>query len=338
MKRYIFLCILLAGLMMYLHGQGADAGTTVKIVKLQYISPGELRDNLISQYTFDKNNEIIINGNSVHITFNDAVNQVMLTGSPASIADAMEVIEFLDVPPRQIVITAKIVEIDNEKLSELGTDWQTLLDNTSLHGSLSFNKQRDKSDGLDIETEGYIFQGYVSNYMGLGTFLKIIQEKNAGRIIKIPQIVTTNNKKGTVLDGYRVTYVARYSSYANIYETQEMTAGLFLSVIPSLGESGYLKLTVTAKLTKLGAVIAGSPAETGQIIENTIIVKDGEEFILGGFKMTEKSKQKRKVPILGTILPFLFSRTKEIETSKDFLIILKPTIIDLKPLEIPEID
>jgi type II secretory pathway component GspD/PulD (secretin) len=171
----------------------------------------------------------------------------------------------------------------------------------------------------------------------VGDLLKIIQEAGIGKIISVPQIVTINNKEGTILDGDRITYVTRYSSYANIFETQEMTAGLYLSVIPSLGESGYLKLIVNAKVTSLGEAISGSPSETGQIIENTVIVKDGAEFLLGGFKKTEKSKFKRKVPILGTILPFLFSRTIEMETVKDFLIVLKPTVIDLKSPDIPKL-
>lgn len=342
MKFIIYLCIVLMLVPVALSGQQLGVPVSTEIVHLQYITPIELMEELTTQYTFDGRNEVIINGRAVHFTINNATNQVMLTGNLNSISSALQLIKFLDVPSRQIVIEAKIVEINNEKLSELGMDWQYLLDRTELNTQGYLNKAMDEStsDGVVDRKKSYNYRMWNNSqsYVRAGDFLKIIQEKEIGRVTNVPTIVTTNNKEGTILDGSRVTYVTRYSSNLELFETQEMTAGLYLSVIPSLGESGYLKLEITAKLTELGQIISGSPSETGQIIENTVIVKDGDEFILGGFKTTEKSQNKRKVPVLGTILPFLFSRTENIEIMKDFLIILKPTVIDLNPVEIPELE
>lgn len=342
MKFMICFCATLMLVPVALSGQRVDVSVATEIVHLQYITPIELMEELTAQYTFDGCNEVMINDRTVHFTTNNATNQVMLTGDSNSISSALQLIRFLDVPSRQIVIEAKIVEINNEKLNELGMDWQYLLDRTDLHSMGHVDRMINERviDGITYKDELTNYQMWhkTANYMNAGDFLKIIQEKEIGRVTNVPTIVTTNNKEGTILDGSRITYVTRYSSHADVYETQEMTAGLFLSVIPSLGESGYLKLQITAKLTKLGQIISGSPSETGQIIENTVIVKEGEEFILGGFKKTEKSKYTRKVPVLGTILPFLFSRTEDIEIMKDFLIILKPTVIDLNPVEIPELE
>jgi protein transport protein HofQ len=342
MKFIIYICAVLMFSPATIFGQRVDLPVTTEIVHLQYITPIELMEELSSQYSFDGRNEVVINSKTVHFTINNATNQVMLTGDANSISSALQLIDFLDVPSRQIVIEAKIVEINNEKMSELGMDWQTLLDRTGVSAQPSMSERYDERNinGSITETREsvYNFFGNASTGLYLGDFLKIIQEKKIGRVTNVPTIVTTNNKEGTILDGSRVTYVTRYSSNSELFETQEMTAGLFLSVIPSLGESGYLKLQITAKLTELGQIISGSPSETGQIIENTVIVKDGEEFILGGFKTNEKSQYKRKVPVLGTILPFLFSRTENIEIMKDFLIVLKPTVIDLNPVEVPKLE
>ncbi|MGB3341425.1 MAG: secretin N-terminal domain-containing protein [bacterium] len=341
MKVVIYFCAALMLTPVVLSGQRVDLPVTTEIIHLQYITPIELMTELTDQYSFDGRNEVIINGRTVHFTINNATNQVMLTGDANSISSALQLIKFLDVPSRQIVIEAKIVEINNEKLNELGMDWQYLLDRTDLHSTGHVDRViNEYVDGFTDRDErrNYQMSHNASNYLNAGDFLKIIQEKEIGRVTNVPTIVTTNNKEGTILDGSRITYVTRYSSNLELFETQEMTAGLFLSVIPSLGESGYLKLQIIAKLTELGQIISGSPSETGQIIENTVIVKDGEEFILGGFKTNEKSKHTRKVPLLGSILPFLFSRTEDIEIMKDFLIILKPVVIDLNPVEIPELE
>lgn len=313
-----------------------------EIVSLQYISPPELMFELHHQYAFNERNEIVIDEQAVHMTINNSSNKILLTGTLTGVNKAKELIRFLDVPPRQIVIEAKIIEINNEKLSELGMDWQYVLDNTSLYSTPEFRWseliERRNAQETQTEMKNYSIHEHAKNYLNLGDFLKIIQEKDIGKVVSIPKIVTTNNQEGMILDGSRVTYVTRYSSHVDVFETQVMTAGLSLAVTPSLGESGYLKLQISAKVTTLGQVISGSPSETGQIIENIVVVKNGEEFLLGGFNTTQTEKHKRKVPILGTILPFLFTRTKEVNVTKDFLIVLKPTVIDLTPVEIPDLE
>ncbi len=309
-----------------------------KIISLKYISPSDLVNELATQKYLDEENKIIINNNDAKLTINNATNQIMLSGNSIAIDNALHLIEFFDVPPRQIIIEAKIIEVDDNKLSALGMDWQGILDRIVINPvQIYINKERYKTDGIEHENDVTHIAGSAGGAFEIGEVMKILQEKGAGRIINIPKIVTINNKKGTILDGYRINYVNKAAGYANIYETQEMTAGLSLAVTPSLGESGYLKMDINAKLTTLAEVVGGSPSELGQIIDNTVIVKDGEEFLLGGFKKTETTKYKRKVPILGTILPFLFSRTKKEEITKDFLIILKPMVIDLTPPAIPEI-
>ena len=322
-------------------GQAGSDGVISKTIALKYIFPDDLTEELYSQKYLDDKNNIIINNGETKLTINNATNQILLTGNALAITNAMQLIEFLDVSPRQIIIEAKIVELDNNKMSNLGMDWQYILDRAYTNPGFMVNKtfHNTNTDGISHESEesNASLLGNVGGTHIVGDFLKIIQENGAGKIISVPKIVTTNNKKGMILDGYRITYVSKAAGYANIFETQEMTAGLSLAVTPSLGGSGYLKMIISAKLTTLAEIIGGSPSELGQIIENTVIVKDGEEFLLGGFKKTESSKLRRRVPILGSILPFLFSRTTTIETTKDFLIVLKPIVIDLNPPEIPEI-
>lgn len=239
------------------------------------------------------------------------------------------------------------MEVDNEKIRQTGFDWQQLLDQTQFQVS-SLNDWQKRSEELDyndeaqndreirLELESRRLDGRV-NVPTIGSLLKIVQETNVGTVSNAPRIVTTNNKTGKIMDGQRIKYVSRLANYASIYETEELSTGLSLEVTPSIGASGYLKLDVIAKLTTLGEIIANSPSESGQIIENTVIVKDKETFLLGAFQQTEVRKIKRKVPLIGYVLPFLFSRDVNMEVTKDILIILTPEIIDLEPVQIPEI-
>ena len=137
------------------------------------------------------------------------------------------------------------------------------------------------------------------------------------------------NRRATILDGQRVTYITRYSSFTNLFATDSMDAGLRLSVLPSLGESGYLTLDLRAELTSLGASLSGSPTKDGQIVENTVVVKDGDTVLLGGFTRTNEQHSTRRFPLLGRVLPFLFSRDMVTRTTRQNFILITPHVVDL---------
>jgi len=330
------------------------ADFTTETVALKYLSPMELIESLMLKTSATENYELLLNNAVVQFRFNSANNEVLLTGYLPGINEAKKMIGLLDVPPRQIVIEVKILEVDNQKISDIGLDWQNLLDKVRVNASYNRNTSRnhdeytfteidqsssitstntEKVKGTDNDRHAYYNIGLGPVYPS--DLIHLIQESGAGKIINVPCIVTINNRQGRILDGDRITYVNRYSSYSNLYETQEINAGLMLEVTPSLGQSGYLKLFVKAKLTTLGQLIAGSPSESGQILENTVIVKDKEPFLLGSFKQTRTQKVKRRFPLLGYILPFIFSRNIDVETTRDVLVILTPNVIDLNSVEIP---
>jgi type II secretory pathway component GspD/PulD (secretin) len=324
-----------------------------EVITPSYISPSELLDFLgvttsggVNSFFCDFPNH----DRPVQIRCNDAANLVMLTGMPEDIAVVKELIKSADIPPRQIIIETQIIELDNRRLDDLGIDWEDLLRSSGLTLYHNYNRdkvsrdQKDKAKSgpmtSEHETEQTLTQTSkdtrVSGQLRFDQFLNIIAENRAGTIRNAPRIVTINNRPAKILDGERVTYVTRYSSYTNLFETQTMDAGLSLYCVPSIGNSGYITLDVTAELTTLGESISGSPSKDGQILENTAVVKDGDTFLLGGLNRSVDYVTKRKVPVLGTILPFLFSRKITTKTTYQVFILLTPKVIDLEPQVLDE--
>ncbi len=318
--------------------------TVSKKITLQYISPTDLIDADII-----KEEKIITYAGDVSIKVNASTNEILLFGSESALQNASTMIEFLDVPPRQIVVEVKIIEVDNQKIKNAGIDWQQILASTNIPFNYSYNRQYSNSvanngsasfsqtASSDQTNKGNITNFGIANNMKIGDFLNILEGSDVAKVLSIPKIVTINNKKGTILDGSRILYVDKYASYSNLFQTQELKTGLFLSVTPSLGSSGYLKMSVEAKLTTLNNVNNDlRPIEVGQMLENIVVVKQGESIILGGLKKTSTEKIESSVPVLGSILPFLFSTTKDIEVTNDVLIILTPTVVDLTKMAIPD--
>jgi len=109
-----------------------------------------------------------------------------------------------------------------------------------------------------------------------------------------------------------------------------MDAGLTLSVLPSLGESGYITMEINAELTSLttSSQLEGSPIKDGQMVENTVIVKDGQSVLLGGLSRSVEQKSQKRFPILAHIPPFLFSRHITTASEVQSFIVLTPRVID----------
>jgi len=159
-----------------------------------------------------------------------------------------------------------------------------------------------------------------------------MDSSGVGTVRTAPRILTLNNRRATLVDGQRVTYVADYSSYSNIYQIDSLDAGLTLSVLPSLGESGYITMEINAELTSLADPLDnhGSPIKDGQMFDNTVIVQDGQSVLLGGLTRTIKKTSHKRFPLLGHVLPFLFSRKITVDSELQSYVVLTPHVVDFK--------
>jgi type IV pilus assembly protein PilQ len=243
-------------------------------------------------------------------------------------------VKVVDVPPRQILVEARIVEVDRNKALDAGIDVSRISTFANSNQDLTneVSKRRSSTVGgpeLEGRDQFKVDRRRLSTSVGLSQFLTLLDESGAATFRDAPRILTINNRRATILDGQRVTYITRYSSYTNLFETDTLDAGLTLSVLPSLGESGYLTLDIRAELTTLRSEISGSPVKDGQIVENTVMVKDGESILLGGFQRTTEERVHRRFPLLGHVLPFLFSREIVKKTTRESFVVLTPRVVDL---------
>ncbi|MEK9149747.1 MAG: hypothetical protein AAB267_06850, partial [Candidatus Desantisbacteria bacterium] len=115
--------------------------------------------------------------------------------------------------------------------------------------------------------------------------------------------------------------------YRNHYQEQ---IGLSLGITPHIGASNYINMNISASMENLsGWNPNGSPIISEQNIYNSVLVKDGETFIIGGLKKKSVIKITKRVPVLGYILPYLFSKKEDSVKEDDLLIFITPHIIKI---------
>ena len=309
----------------------AQAQTQVVTVKPQFLPPAELAQILGVRGEGSRGVlEWRAGGTrSVEVRRNDAANLIMLAGSPEDVAAAEAMAKAADVAPRQILVEAQIVEVNRDRLMDLGIDWSTIQTRTEINQDRSKDVTKQKSGPFQNRNQYTADRLRISASASLYNSLRLLEESGAATFRDAPRILTLNNRRATVLDGQRVTYITHYASYTNLFETDTLDAGLTLSVLPSLGESGYLTLDIRAELTSLSGYLSGSPVKDGQIVENMVIAKDGETVLLGGFLRTVEERRRRRFPVLGYVLPFLFSREITVRSRRESFVALTPRVVDL---------
>jgi type III secretion protein C len=320
------LAILLAGSSMGQSVAASQSNTiSVQVYRALYLPPDDLMAFLGTARSGDGVQEFRIANTtrSVEIRRNQPANLIVLTGEEADVALVLKLLKEADIAPRQIEIEVKIIELNTTKARNIGLDWSKLFDGTAVTAT-GLVQGSEGAYGRTVRTGTLAIESHATE------FLKLIDSTGTGSVRTAPRVVTVNNRPATILDGKRTTYVTRYSAYSNLYETDSMDAGLTLRVTPSLGESGYLTLKVSAELTELeNNYYMSSPVKDGQIVENTVVVRDGESVLLGGRTKQIEIKSVKRLPILGWVIPYLFSRHVSSKSEVESFIILTPHVIDL---------
>jgi type II secretory pathway component GspD/PulD (secretin) len=318
----------------------APVSATVITYKPNYVPPAEILSTVGArpyggQYVLEW--RLPDGPRYVDLRVNDAANLLIISGVAADVEYAGSLIRAADVAPRQIEIEVKIVQVNTSKARDVGLDWEYLLDHARSTNTWRYNDTDNLRKYIDLHERSEtrqidkIFTSTNDIAVTVGDLIHILDSTGVGDIRNAPRILTLNNRRANILDGQRIAYVAKYGVYTGLYETDTMDAGLTMTVTPSLAESGYITLQINAEYTQLGSDKSGSLLKDGQMLENTVVVKDGESVLLGGLTQTINIKAKKRFPLLGYVLPFLFSRETTIHENVESYMVLTPRVVDFAP-------
>lgn len=269
------------------------------------------------------------------------LNVLIISDVRSKIDYAKKIIALLDIPTTQVLIEAKIIETSGELRNELGVDWWALSD-LLPRGSVNYSKSKQSQ-----ENDNGQYSKYKNSYLSgnatmdltrLGDFINLLIKQDKAKLLSNPKITTLNNTSGRIEIRETVEY---RTSYNNYYREQ---IGLTLQITPHIGASNHINMNLSANMRNLSGWrnSNGSPIISDQNIGNSVLVKDGETFIIGGLRKKNIIKITKRVPILGYILPYLFSKKEDSVREDDLLIFITPHIVkidsqmepaDLKKLE-----
>ncbi len=297
------------------------------------------------------------------ISIHDATNQVFVRDTAAVIEAIREVIRTVDIPPKQVLIEARIVEASTGFTNSLGMRLRVA--DASVLGNRGYQIPFTESSTTRVAlgtTAGFtnvdtfgapsvpalarsstnIFQpSYAlaaAANIGLMLFnnagtkllaleLQAAEQDTRNKTISSPRIVTLNRKAATINNTQQVTILTGVNATTGLPIYQTFSAPLTLGVTPSVNPDNRISLELNIAKSTI------TNANTGSLDTNTVttnvIVENGGTVVIGGFAREAEIQTQDRVPFLGDLpyVGFLFKTTSKNQSRSELLVFITPRII-----------
>lgn len=235
----------------------------------------------------------------------------------------------LDIPPTQVMIDVRMIEIQHTNGESLGVDAKYTRPNNpnDVVETLGFagRSTDDSAQGL----YAHVISGNIDAYL---SSLKTAVTYNT---IANPRITTISNKEASLLIGQKLGYKTTVvTESTTTQEIKFLEVGTSLVLTPHVTKSGFIRMDVRPKISD-GSVTDDLPTENTTETRNEVMVKDGQTFVIGGLVKEKDTQTDYGIPFIMDI-PFLgafFRRTVTSVDRRSLVVFVTPHILTAEYLE-----
>jgi type IV pilus assembly protein PilQ len=266
-------------------------------------------------------------------------NQLFVSDIPSRLAQVREMIAKLDIPVRQVLIEARIVEASDTFGKSLGVKLG-MADTRGINGgdagyAVGSNGNRvafgGSYDAVGATTGAFssgLLTSASSQFVNLpatalsdfngnsaGTFavslfssaanrflnleISALEADGKGRVVSSPRVVTADQAKALIEQGTEIPYEQSTSSGATSVAFRK--AVLSLEVTPQITPEGNIILDLAVNKDTPGSVVPGGVSINTKRVQTQVLVENGGTVVIGGiFELTDQENN-YKVPLLGDI-------------------------------------
>ncbi len=313
-----------------------DEELVTKTVSVSYANPKEIE--AILRKMLSKRGEVASDARS---------NTIIIKDIPANIPKAIGLVRVLDTVPPQVMIDARIVEVNRNMDQSLGIQWGGSYSSGdfSLGGATGANGFAVNLPSLpgsltapDGPFQSALRIGLLTSRLDLDIRLSAMEENGDARILSNPRILTGNNKKASIATGEKIrvrstsgtTTVVTGGTSNAITGTEELEALLKLEVTPQITPEGTVMMNIFTKKEEFNfrRTVDNIPSKQSREATTDVTVRDGETIVLGGIITRSDQNLQTGVPGLAKIpvLGWLFKKEDTFVDEKELLIFITPTI------------
>ena len=260
-------------------------------------------------------------------------NSIVIMGFAEEISQIDELIKELDKEKTQVYVQARIIEVNDELVNQIGVSYGIFGARASNNVLSSFSSSLNNADIPALSIEGLKIPDLTSG-LALGASLNLLKQNGALDIVSEPSILAINNKESSIYVGETISIKVSSSvtdggTIKENYEREDV--GLTLKVKPRISNDTKVTLEIEAILegVKTTQTISGNADTSKKQIKTTTILNNGESVIIGGLIENKIESTNQKVPVLGDIPLFgeLFKNNINNSKKNNLVIIVTPYLI-----------
>lgn len=296
----------------------ATMPTITRIFHLRYMDATKLT-------TLLGNKDSGLLSNKGHINSDPRTNSIWVQDFSKNITAVQEYITQFDVPVKQILIQAYIVNVDENFSKELGLRFgthqpQQNIATNELHMDLPLPTISNGRFNVAVAKLG--------NDTLLELELHALENEGRGKIISNPRLMTTNLGTAYIASGEDIPYQEK-TAHGNT-SVAFKKAVLSLKVTPQITPNNKIVLNIAVNQDKVSNLIVnGTPAIRTQEINTQVQLSDGQTIVLGGIFEEIQEKQKERIPFLSKLpgIGLLFQNQLSKSQRRELLIFVTPKIV-----------
>ena len=288
-------------------------------------------------------------------------NLLFVTDVGSKLDQIAQLIAKVDVPVRQVLIEARVVEASSDfgktlgaKLGGLdmrankggdggyqiagenrvafGTNYANALGSagasTSMDTSSNFvNLPAGGLAGFNASTFAFTLFSAASNRL-LALELSALESDGKGKVVSSPRVIAYDKTKALIEQGTEVPYQMATSSGATAVSFRK--AVLKLEVTPQITPDGNVSLELDVSKDSVGTITAAGPSINTKHIKTQVLVENGGTVVIGGIYTEDDQMTDTKVPFLGDlpVIGVLFKNNTKTLKKTETLVFITPKLVN----------
>ena len=272
-------------------------------------------------------------------TTSEPLQRLLIGYNPSDMDGLYRILDIIknkiDQQAKQIVIDALVLEIDSERISELGINYSSSSSPLDLNLSETGVPQGTFTMVYDKSLLGQRFD--------FNAKLEALISSQDATILSRPSVIVMDGRQARIVVGQQIP-ISETSVSENFATTQVkyIQVGIVLNLRPRVSSDNRnisMQVETIISETEEGLSTSGSsvggilsaPTINSRKVQTYVNVPDDTPFIIGGLISSKKSKRDGGVPILSKIpiLGNLFKYTLKSEKAKEVIVLITPTLVDV---------
>ncbi len=286
-------------------------------------------------------------------------NQLFVTDIAERLDQVAQMIAKIDIPLRQVMIEARIVQASDTFGQTLGVrlggmgqgSAHTVWGPTNANAMANANPTAQQGTSFNIadkalDTSGNFvnlpaasLNGFASASFAVSIFnpaknrflnleLSALEADGKGKVVSSPRVVTADQAKAVIEQGTELPYQVAAASGASTLAFRK--ANLKLEVTPQITPEGGIVLDLDISKDNVGQITPAGFAIDTKHVKTQVLVENGGTVMIGGIYETSEQEDEYKVPFFGDIpvLGYLFKNRRQAQAKQELLVFITPKMLD----------